>query len=112
MRDWLRPLADRDIRRDYKKYAGDTKQAGRELLAATDSLESFTHPVLVVWANEDRVMPPEHGRRLAEIFPNSRLVEVADSYTLIPEDQPEVLAQHLRAFAATDNSAPRSTLAI
>lgn len=102
MRHWLQPLADRDIRRDYKKYAGSTKQAARDLLAATDSLKSFTRPVLVVWASEDRVMPPEHGRRLAEIFPNSRLVEVADSYTLIPEDQPEVLAQHLRAFAATD----------
>lgn len=110
MRHWLQPLADRDIRRDYKKYAGSTKQAARDLLAATDSLKSFTRPVLVVWASEDRVMPPEHGRRLAEIFPNSRLVEVADSYTLIPEDQPEVLAQHLRAFAATD--AQKSTPAI
>ena len=110
MRHWLQPLADRDIRRDYKKYAGSTKQAARDLLAATDSLKSFTRPVLVVWASEDRVMPPEHGRRLAQIFPNSRLVEVADSYTLIAEDQPEVLAQHLRAFAATD--AQKSTPAI
>jgi pimeloyl-ACP methyl ester carboxylesterase len=45
-------------------------------------------------------MPPEHGRRLAELFPRGRYVEVADSYTLIPEDQPGVFTSHLRAFLA------------
>jgi pimeloyl-ACP methyl ester carboxylesterase len=54
--------------------------------------------VLVAWASEDRVMPPEHGRRLADLFPNSRLVEIEDSYTLVPEDQPGLLASHLRQF--------------
>ena len=43
-------------------------------------------------------MPPENGRRLAEILPQGRLVEIADSYTLIPEDQPEELARAIRAF--------------
>jgi pimeloyl-ACP methyl ester carboxylesterase len=100
MQEWLRPLADRKIRRDYKKYAGDTKRGRRDLLAATDALKSFDRPVLVVWATEDRIMPLEHGRRLVEIFPNSHLVEIADSYTLIPEDQPTLLAAHLGAFAA------------
>ena len=38
------------------------------------------------------MMPAEHGRRLAELLPQARLVEIADSYTLIPEDQPAVLA--------------------
>ena len=99
MQEWLGPLVDRDIRRDFKKYVGDTKRGKRDLLAASDSLKTFDRPVLIVWATEDRLMPPEHGRRLAAAFPNSRLVEVADSYTLIPEDQPVVLAEALRAFA-------------
>ena len=43
-------------------------------------------------------MPAEHGRRLAELLPQSRLVEIADSYTLIPEDQPAALATHMREF--------------
>jgi pimeloyl-ACP methyl ester carboxylesterase len=43
-------------------------------------------------------MPPDHGRRLAESFPNSRLVEIADSDTLVPIDQPAALAEELRAF--------------
>jgi pimeloyl-ACP methyl ester carboxylesterase len=46
-------------------------------------------------------MPPEHGRRLADAFPNSRLVEIADSFTLVPEDQPALLTRHLREFIAS-----------
>jgi hypothetical protein len=42
-------------------------------------------------------MPLDHARRLAASFPNSRLLEVADSYTLV-QDQPTVLAAHLRDF--------------
>ena len=37
-------------------------------------------------------MPREHGPRLAEAFPDGRLVEIDDSYTLVPIDQPAVLA--------------------
>jgi pimeloyl-ACP methyl ester carboxylesterase len=96
--EWLRPLRRREIRRDLRKYARDTRQGRRDLIAATEALPSFDRPVLVVWASEDRVMPPEHGRRLAELFPKSRLVEIPDSYTLVPEDQPALLALQLRQF--------------
>jgi pimeloyl-ACP methyl ester carboxylesterase len=41
-----------------------------------------------MWAEEDRMMPIEHGPRLAELLPQGRLVKIADSRTLIPEDQP------------------------
>jgi pimeloyl-ACP methyl ester carboxylesterase len=57
-----------------------------------DKLRGFYRPVLVAWAAEGRVMPPEHGRRLAGMLPNARLVEIPDSYTL---DQPTALARAL-----------------
>jgi pimeloyl-ACP methyl ester carboxylesterase len=60
----------------------------RDTLQAAERLRSFERPALVVWAAEDRVMPPEHGRRLAELLPRGRLIEIDDSYTLIPEDRP------------------------
>lgn len=47
-------------------------------------------------------MPREHGRRLAELFPRGRLVDVADSYTLVPEDQPAKLVAHLREFLSNE----------
>jgi pimeloyl-ACP methyl ester carboxylesterase len=43
-------------------------------------------------------MPLEHGRRLAELLPRGQLVEVDDSYTLIPLDQPARLARIIRDF--------------
>ncbi|MGZ4202357.1 MAG: alpha/beta fold hydrolase [Thermoleophilaceae bacterium] len=97
--DWLEPaLTQRAIRRDLRKYAGSSAQGSRDLLAATGRLRDFRGPALVAWASEDRVMPPEHGRRLAELLPEGRLVEIEDSYTLIPEDRPAELAGHMREF--------------
>ncbi len=98
-RRWVKPvLTQPEIRRDavrmLRAAAGDTDL----LVAAAERLPSFDRPVLVVWAREDRVMPLEHGRRLAELLPQGRLVELEDSYTLIPLDQPAALAQLIREF--------------
>jgi pimeloyl-ACP methyl ester carboxylesterase len=94
---WFAPVAQqRAIRRDLRKYVVSSAQGRRDLIAATDALGSFDRPALVAWATEDRLMPREHGRRLARLLPQAQLVEIADSYTLIPEDQPAALAAHIR----------------
>lgn len=99
MDDWLRPLQTRRaIRRDLTKYLRSGKVSHQALRDATRDLRSFDRPVLVVWASEDRVMPLETGRHLAGLFPRARLVEIGDSYTLIPADQPEQLAREIRSF--------------
>ena len=103
--EWLKPpLSDRAIRRDIAKFI---RSAEPGLVAqATDRLRSFDRPALVVWAREDRVMPPDHGRRLAELLPQGRLVEIEDSYTLIPVDQPAELARRIREFTRETSAAP------
>jgi pimeloyl-ACP methyl ester carboxylesterase len=94
---WLHPLlTQRAIRRDLLAYIRATD--GTELVEAAQALRRFERPALVAWAVEDRIMPPAHGRRLAELLPQGRLVEIADSYTLIPEDQPAPLAGAIRRF--------------
>ena len=94
---WLRPaLTQGAIRRDLRKYAGSVRKF--EFIDSAERLRTFDRPALVVWAAEDRVMPPAHGRRLAELLPRAQLVEITDSYTLIPEDQPAKLAAHIREF--------------
>jgi pimeloyl-ACP methyl ester carboxylesterase len=98
---WVKPVMKQpEIRRDavrtLRAAAADTDL----LVKAAECLPSFNHPVLVVWASRDRVMPPEHGRRLAELLPQGQLIEVDDSYTLIPLDQPARLAQIIREFTA------------
>ena len=97
---WFSPLRDARIRDDLRRYVLSAGQGRRELLAAAERLRAFDRPALVAWATEDRLMPPEHGHRLAELLPQGRLVEVADSYTLIPEDQPELLANEIRELVA------------
>jgi len=98
---WFGPvLAQREIRRDLRKYVLGAAQGRSDLLAAADALREFDRPALVAWASEDRLMPRAHGRRLADLLPQGRLVEIADSYTLIPEDQPATLAAHLRELLA------------
>jgi pimeloyl-ACP methyl ester carboxylesterase len=100
---WLRPaLTDSAIRRDIARYARSARR--EQMVAATERLRRFDRPSLVVWATEDKVMPPEHGRRLADLLPQGRLVEIDDSYTLIPEDQPAKLAVAIREFTAGTRS--------
>ncbi|MGI5394184.1 alpha/beta fold hydrolase [Streptomyces sp. CA-251251] len=106
MDDWLAPAArSRDIRRDLAKFATGAPDR-RTLLAWSEGLRAFDRPVLVVWAKEDRLMPREHGPRLAALYPRGRLVEIADSSTLVPEDQPERLAEVLTDFLVGTGAEP------
>jgi pimeloyl-ACP methyl ester carboxylesterase len=103
---WLEPaLSQPQVRRDLRKYAGDTRRGRQLLQAANDRLGDFSKPVLVAWAAEDRVMPIASGRGLAASFPNSRFIEIADSRTLIPIDQPSVLARTIAEFVASATTA-------
>jgi pimeloyl-ACP methyl ester carboxylesterase len=96
---WLRPVLMRqEIRRDTVRVLRSISAEPALLVEAAERLADFHRPALVVWAREDRVMPPVHGRRLAELLPQGQLVEIADSYTLIPLDQPGRLAQSIRQF--------------
>jgi pimeloyl-ACP methyl ester carboxylesterase len=96
---WMQPVLQQpELRRDAVRILRAVFEDRSLLVKAADSLPRFKGPALVVWASNDRVMPPEHGRRLAELLPHGRLIEVEDSYTLIPLDQPAKLAQVIRQF--------------
>jgi pimeloyl-ACP methyl ester carboxylesterase len=98
-RRWMRSILRRgDIRRDTVRVLRAVSANRKLLLEAAERLPAYDRPALVVWAAGDRVMPPDHGRRLAELLPQGRLVEIDDTYTLIPLDQPTRLAQAIRSF--------------
>jgi pimeloyl-ACP methyl ester carboxylesterase len=103
---WMRPVLEQPaIRRDAVRTLRAAGADTRLLVSAAECLPGFDRPALIVWAREDRVMPPEHGRRLAGLLPDARLAEIDDSYTLIPLDQPARLAQVIREFTSTSGSA-------
>jgi pimeloyl-ACP methyl ester carboxylesterase len=101
---WLQPVrADRGVRGDLRRYAAGARR--HQMVEVCRRLGSFDRPALVVWTPQDRVARPEHGRRLAELLPDARLVEIPDSYTLIMRDQPRAFAAAIREFIAQTHDA-------
>jgi pimeloyl-ACP methyl ester carboxylesterase len=97
LRDWFGPFTrDREVRQDLRRYCLSVPLDSSRNWSA--GLASFEKPALVVWAPEDMMMPAEHGRQLAELLPHGQLVEIADSYTVVPLDQPQQLADAVREF--------------
>jgi pimeloyl-ACP methyl ester carboxylesterase len=101
---WVKPAqTDKGVRRDTAKLLKGV--SSRYTLEAAEKLHTFDRPVLLAWAPEDRFFPIEQARRLADLFPDARLEEIADSRTFVPEDQPERLAQLVTEFAGAELAA-------
>lgn len=96
---WYGPLlGSREVRRDLAKFVRDIDP--QCYVEAARNLPSFTRPALVAWGAEDRMMPPATGRRLAELLPGARYVEIPDARTLVQFDNPAALTAELRRFIA------------
>ncbi len=57
-----------------------------------------TQETLLVWGEEDRVVPEEHGVRLAREIEKSEMARVADAGHLIFMDQPEAFTSVVEKF--------------
>ncbi|MFB0617644.1 alpha/beta fold hydrolase [Streptomyces sp. AGS-58] len=94
---WYQPLlTNRHIRRDFARFLRSTRRDC--YLEAARNFPAFTRPVLVAWGAEDRMMPPETGRRLARLLPDARYVEIPDARTLVQLDNPAALVAEIRDF--------------
>jgi pimeloyl-ACP methyl ester carboxylesterase len=93
---------DAAIRRDLRRFLRGVHR--RHTLAAARRLPGFTKPVLLAWAREDRLFPLELAHRLAALLPRATVVTIEDSYTLVPEDQPELLAGLVVDFVRADTT--------
>jgi pimeloyl-ACP methyl ester carboxylesterase len=97
-REWVEPfLSDQGIRRDTVKVLKGIDP--RHTFDAAEKLSRQERPTLLAWAREDRFFKAEFAERLAETIPGTRLEWIEDSYTFVPEDQPERLAELVGAFA-------------
>jgi pimeloyl-ACP methyl ester carboxylesterase len=97
-REWVEPfLSDQGIRRDTVKVLKGIDP--RHTFDAAEKLSRQERPTLLAWAREDRFFKAEFAQRLAETIPGTRLEWIEDSYTFVPEDQPERLAELVGAFA-------------
>ena len=96
---YLAPLQRYEIRRDLTRVIRGVRK--RYLLETTEKLRRFEKPVLIAWPPEDPAFRFEHAKRLADLLPNARLVEIEDSYGFVSEDQPKVLASEIGAFLSS-----------
>ena len=72
-----------------------------EAIAAMDltvDLPSITTPTLVISAAEDPSIPPEHGRRIAELIPGSRFELVQHARHIANIEQAELITELIEAF--------------
>jgi pimeloyl-ACP methyl ester carboxylesterase len=95
---YVKPGYRADIRRDTKRLLNGI--TNRDTLRAAERFGEVDVPVLVAWADDDKLFPQELADRLAAAFPNARRETIAGSRTFIGEDQPDQLADAIRAFIA------------
>jgi pimeloyl-ACP methyl ester carboxylesterase len=95
-------LGNRAVQRDFKKVLAGVDR--KHTLAAAEKLRSFRKPALIAWAADDKVFPVKDAERLAGTLPDARLELVEDSFTFVPEDQPERLAALIAEFAPAGRS--------
>jgi len=90
-------LADRGVRRDTIKLLKGIDP--KHTFAAAETLREWDKPALLAWAVEDRFFKLSYAERLAQTIAGARLERIEDSYTFVPEDQPERLAELIGSFA-------------
>jgi pimeloyl-ACP methyl ester carboxylesterase len=94
-RDWIQPLASKEIRRDLAKFARGVHP--RVLLDAASRFSQFTGPVRVLWGEGDPFFRTELGRQLSEAFPHGTLTTVPAGRTFLSLDHPGELADEIAA---------------
>jgi pimeloyl-ACP methyl ester carboxylesterase len=61
-------------------------------------LGSIELPTLLIWGDDDRVVPPAHGECFAELMPDARLFVVRECGHGLPFEAPEAVARAIADF--------------
>jgi pimeloyl-ACP methyl ester carboxylesterase len=102
-RDWVQPLASKEVRRDLARFARGVHP--RVLLDAASRFSQFTGPVRILWGEDDPFFRTELGTQLSEAFPRGTLSTVPAGRTFLPLDHPAELVREI--VAASRDAAPR-----
>jgi len=72
--------------------------------AIAGELEALPHETLVLWGREDPFQDPAYAERLRDTLPRARLVWIDGAGHWVPEEKPEEIAEHVRAFLDADGA--------
>ena len=73
----------------------------REGDLAAEILRKIETPSLLIWGEEDKVVPLEVGKRLHRDLPNSRLITYKKTGHLLPEEKPQDVFDNILDFLQT-----------
>lgn len=79
----------------YRQIAQNDQRYTDEIEGRYGEIQS---PVLILWGEEDRWIPPQKGERLHEAIPNSELKTIPECGHRVQEDAPEAVVTHLTGF--------------
>ncbi|HVB17447.1 MAG TPA: alpha/beta hydrolase [Stellaceae bacterium] len=65
-------------------------------------LHRVTRPALVLWGEQDGIVPPSYGERLAASLPNARFAPISDAAHYPQIEQPERVAAAIERFALSN----------
>ncbi len=64
----------------------------------TAVLKTFDRPCLLLFGSEDRITPPEEGRKMASVLPDAGLIVIDGAGHLPPLERPDETAAAIRDF--------------
>ena len=91
---------------DLDAYADEQLHADDVIAGVDRGLAQIETPAIVIQGEGDTFVKPEHGRRLAALLPNARLVMVAGGH-MAPYVHPAVVAAAVRELLQAPSAARR-----
>ncbi|MFB6074894.1 MAG: alpha/beta fold hydrolase [Haloarculaceae archaeon] len=96
--DLYEQIVDWRLESDAPERAREWQAAAVAAFDVSDRLEEVTLPALVVHGTDDRVVPVENGRLLADRLPNAEFLELGGGPHLVFIEQAEAVNDRLREF--------------
>lgn len=88
-----KPFTDRQIFKAMTRFIRH-----REGDLEPEDLKKVQNPALLIWGEEDRVVPVSIGKRLHDDLPDSILYSLKDTGHLVPEERPEFVSERIFEF--------------
>ncbi|MFS0612095.1 alpha/beta fold hydrolase [Lederbergia ruris] len=99
-------MIDEEMIRGYSEPFGDDKmfRAFKRMIRhwegdlPSEILQTIQAPCLFIWGENDRVVPIQTGKRLAQDVPHSQFISLPQTGHLLPEEKPWEVYRYIRDF--------------
>ncbi|MEC1292339.1 alpha/beta fold hydrolase [Bacillus mojavensis] len=88
-----KPFQDEQIFKAMTKFIRH-----REGDLQSEELKKMNKPALLIWGEEDKVVPVKIGERLHHDLPDSKLYSLRETGHLVPEERPEFVSERIAEF--------------